>query len=1558
MRSGLLTSGCLHDQINEPIVKPTNVEKCSHDGILDEASHLRAISGIKSIYSPHSDLKHILLAEMGTSNRNITVTMAPIADRNVVVSARTYQTELMEQAKSENLVICLPTGSGKTYIAVILIKEMSHSIRESLKNGGKRTVFLVKTVQLVTQQSEYILTHTDLTVGKYYGELAVDLWNKEKWEYELENHQVLVFTAQVFLDLIDHANFSLKQINLIIFDECHHASGDDRYAALMNKHYDNCPDPPRVLGLTASISSKKIKPDKLFDNAKELEKTFRARIEIGSSRNEIIKHGTSVQVETILCSSYRDEIMKNNESLTIPFEILNFMYSSIEGYLSANNTTYRKLERDLTDTMLTTDYRGDNIAAYNKQSTDYTAFSQSQSVTIPQLKSYLKSVIEVGHELGLYGLLLFAKILRNRLKSSLVRLSMADSSARGIFDDMFQRLECLVEDILKNLWRLNQHRLEILFSPKVRKLLDRILKQQNENNKRSRCIVFVERVYTATMLSQILSNLASSQEPPWHTPLKIKHVTGIKALFHDKPMTAKHQRETIREFRSQNLNVLIATAVIEEGLDIPDCDLVIRFNKPNNFSSYMQSKGRARAKQNASYVLFMDESNVDEYNRDKNEYSDYEEIEKMIQQGFSLDESDDDLADDLSRIPPYCPSSGVVIDATRAAQLIMQYCGVLGNGQIYPPRFLFRGYSSPYTCILSMPANCPIREDIKCQSNKKKLAKYKCCLEMVKKLHEHGEFNDHCLPNRNRTLLEIEIPIENRIFDLADELFETKSESSFETFSKQIAKFPLQNGPLSANWHLYQIDNQLGFVVPYELMKLPRFNLYENNKTTIIEIVHLKSINYRQYQSELEDFCKYLFEYAFDDMNTNTNLKFDIDNSTFKLLPCLLTEYGDIDRNRMAIICSRRNKSVKRHAELVDGELYYPSHLQDKRFYMNVSDPSLLKRASDPWDQKKSLENVKTYADYFENKYPNIVVRRDEFLATMKGIKKARISYLNEISTKSRKTDKHDSESEPVYYPIELLHYAPLNQVDFELIYKLPSILVRISQLYRIERLRKLFADKIQYYLLCDADQMPLVTFNDYLRTNTNLSLLPLVPLSYPSSSSSYQSLSQPSPDILFQAITRRSASENTDMENLEILGDCFLKLTVSMCLYHRYPAASAGALTVEKAKQISNENLYRIAVKQRLKSYLNVMKINFRGKDANWIPPAYVINETSQLKTDGEPVDLKDYSTQYVKRKAFADMIEAFIGAFLISTDYTITMQFMKWLSIDVIPLDKNNHIMEVPSILCSYSTNDEIRPIVGKFYKEQAFDDIEKIINYNFKNKAYLIAAFTHPSSFANRLTNCYERLEFLGDAVLDFLVTRHIFITDTKITPGRVTDIRQDLSNNGRLAYILVAYRLHTKILHNSPDLFGKIQMYAGDNEVFPKDSSSEIILNTDIDQWADSTAPKALADVFEALVGAIFLDSEKCLKTVWNVIEPLLRQYIDRSITNPNSNPVREFFEKGGKFISESTETDTEKDTIKSIFIVQTANGCLIEGSGTSKKMAKYDACRKAIKLLMRYNVITD
>lgn len=235
-----------------------------------------------------------------------------------------------------------------------------------------------------------------------------------------------------------------------------------------------------------------------------------------------------------------------------------------------------------------------------------------------------------------------------------------------------------------------------------------------------------------------------------------------------------------------------------------------------------------------------------------------------------------------------------------------------------------------------------------------------------------------------------------------------------------------------------------------------------------------------------------------------------------------------------------------------------------------------------------------------------------------------------------------------------------------------------------------------------------------------------MIPLIYQDSLSNLQ----PSPDILFQAITRRSTGEATDMENLEILGDCFLKLTVSLYLYHHYPSASSGALTIEKAKQISNGNLYRIAVHKDIESYLNVINLNFRGKQANWIPPGY------KLVTDDREI-IGRYLTQKVKRKAFADMIEGLIGAYLVTTDYFRTMQFMSWLGLDIIPIERT-----IPSIVCSSIDENQIECILMNFYREQKFDQIEQTMNYQFKNKAYLIAAFTHPSSFANRLTDCYER------------------------------------------------------------------------------------------------------------------------------------------------------------------------------------------------------------------------
>ena len=61
---------------------------------------------------------------------------------------------------------------------------------------------------------------------------------------------------------------------------------------------------------------------------------------------------------------------------------------------------------------------------------------------------------------------------------------------------------------------------------------------------------------------------------------------------------------------------------------------------------------------------------------------------------------------------------------------------------------------------------------------------------------------------------------------------------------------------------------------------------------------------------------------------------------------------------------------------------------------------------------------------------------------------------------------------------------------------------------------------------------------------------------------------------------------------------------------------------------------------------------------------------------------------------------------------------------------------------------------------YLLDGFNKFEHMIGYVWKDKCYLLQAFSHASYYPNRLTDCYQRLEFLGDAVLDYLITRHLY------------------------------------------------------------------------------------------------------------------------------------------------------------------------------------------------------
>ena len=192
-------------------------------------------------------------------------------DKQNDFAARSYQLELFEKAKEKNSILVLGTGSGKTFISILLIKHFAHEIRG---RDAKRTVFVVNTVPLVYQQADAIAKHTKLSVGKYEGSMNVDFWSPEKWQKEIEEHEVLVIISKILHDLILHNHLPLSMINLMILDECHHATGSHPMSEVM-REYERFRSEnkiaPRVLGLTACVIHKRVTADQVENTMKELE---------------------------------------------------------------------------------------------------------------------------------------------------------------------------------------------------------------------------------------------------------------------------------------------------------------------------------------------------------------------------------------------------------------------------------------------------------------------------------------------------------------------------------------------------------------------------------------------------------------------------------------------------------------------------------------------------------------------------------------------------------------------------------------------------------------------------------------------------------------------------------------------------------------------------------------------------------------------------------------------------------------------------------------------------------------------------------------------------------------------------------------------------------------------------------------------------------------------------------------------------------------------------------------------------------------------------------------
>lgn len=141
---------------------------------------------------------------------------------------------------------------------------------------------------------------------------------------------------------------------------------------------------------------------------------------------------------------------------------------------------------------------------------------------------------------------------------------------------------------------------------KLLNVFGKFISLESDPEKRLCAIVFVEKRYTALILSEQINQAAKLN----HDLSFVKsnfvtgHGTGGKVNFSSETeMNFKKQEEVLRKFRRHEFNVLIATSVVEEGLDVPKCNVVCCFDFPKNFRSYVQSKGRARARDSNYYML-------------------------------------------------------------------------------------------------------------------------------------------------------------------------------------------------------------------------------------------------------------------------------------------------------------------------------------------------------------------------------------------------------------------------------------------------------------------------------------------------------------------------------------------------------------------------------------------------------------------------------------------------------------------------------------------------------------------------------------------------------------------------------------------------------------------------------------------------------------------------------------------------------------------------------------------------------------------------------------------
>ena len=454
------------------------------------------------------------------------------------IKPRKYQQEIYENCKEKNCLVVLPTGIGKTLIALML------SIYTQKKYPASKTLFLAPTRPLAEQHLSYFKKHlpelfAELTLftGKINAEKRRELW---------DTSDIIFSTPQCIGNDIKNDLYDLKEVSLLIEDECHRCLKNYSYTYIAEKYKEQAKN-PRILGLTASPGTDK-------QTIQQISRNLGIEIiEIRTRESEDVK-----------------EYLQELEFEVIPIEFP----KELKDITAIIRKLYEKKVAELKNRKL--------------------LFEHPTKTNILKLQGKLMNMITSGNRNFnlLSGVSACAQAIKLSHLIELLETQTIFSSInyiKSMFEQANKNQSKAVKNIVKNqefnsaYIKLNELYVKGIEHPKLAKLKE-ITEISIKSNPKNKTIIFSQYRDAGTRIAKEINSIEN---------INAKVFIGqAKKGREQSGLSQKEQQQIMNEFREGAINVIIATSIGEEGLDIPEVNSVIFYEPIPSAIRKIQRAGR------------------------------------------------------------------------------------------------------------------------------------------------------------------------------------------------------------------------------------------------------------------------------------------------------------------------------------------------------------------------------------------------------------------------------------------------------------------------------------------------------------------------------------------------------------------------------------------------------------------------------------------------------------------------------------------------------------------------------------------------------------------------------------------------------------------------------------------------------------------------------------------------------------------------------------------------------------------------------------------------------